>query len=308
MKAIGVKKFGNISNLTQLEVPQPQPTTGRLIIQTKAFALNPYDLGVIDGSQAKFRPISLPAIPGSDVAGIVIDKDPSITEFNVGDAIVGLASIAGYSEYVSVPYRRATKIPAGLEYTTAAALPNASITAYDIVFGALKDVTFSKALVVGAAGAVGTTLYQILNSLNKKVSIVVSSTDANQFDPNAFEQIAFYDVADSVERLSDYEVIINVAPQNELTNHYLDHLLPSGLLISTTGISNFNPDDSRLIDFNDATYKMNHSALKYLVKNVVNLNITIPIAKILNFNTDEIREVFYALQSHHPRGKYVVQI
>lgn len=308
MKAIGVNQFGNISDLTELDVPKPEPSSGRLIVQTKAFALNPYDLGIIDGTQAKYRPISLPAIPGSDVAGIIVDKDPSITEFNLGDSIVGLANLKGYSEYVSVPYRRATKLPAEISYRTAAGLPNAGITAYDIVFGALKDVSFSKVLIIGASGAVGTNLYQILSSLNKQVSVVINSKYTEQFDTADFNQVVFYDAPKTIEQLGLYDVIINVAPQNELADLYLAHLAPSGLLISTTGIDNFKTDPSRLVDFYNTDYKMNQAALEYLVKKVASQEITVPIAEILNFDVAEIQKAFHALQTQHPRGKYIVEV
>ncbi|MCZ3394172.1 NADP-dependent oxidoreductase, partial [Enterococcus faecium] len=122
---------------------------------------------------------------------------------------------------VSVPYRRATKLPAEISYRTAAGLPNAGITAYDIVFGALKDVSFSKVLIIGASGAVGTNLYQILNSLNKQVSVVINSKYTEQFDTADFNQVVFYDAPKTIEQLGLYDVIINVAPQNELADLYL---------------------------------------------------------------------------------------
>lgn len=308
MKAIGVSEFGDLSHLKMLDVPTPEPTKGRIIIKTDAFALNPYDIGIIDGSQSKFRPIKLPAIPGSDVAGVVVDKDAPVTEFKIGDRIVGRANIAGYAEYVSVPHLRAVKIPDQVSSEVAAALPNASISAYDIVFGALKDHHFSTALVIGATGAVGSTVSQILDNEGKNVSVVINSAKVDDLAPFSYEKVAFYDAPETIDSLPNFDVIINAAPQTELASIYAKHLNQDGVILSTTGVEQFDVPEKQKIDFSDVDFKLNHAALEYLVKNVGEQKLSITVAKILDFNVQDVKAALDTIRDHHPSGKYVVKL
>lgn len=308
MKAIGVSEYGDIDNLKMLDMPDLEVSKGRIIIKTEAFALNPYDVGIIDGSQAKFRPLTLPAIPGSDVAGVVVDKDPSVTEFKIGERIVGRANLAGYAEYVSVPHLRAVSLPDEVNFSTAAALPNAGVSAYDIVFGALKDHAYNSVLVIGATGAVGSIVTQILTNEKKQVSVVLNSNKKHELPISPNFEVAYYDQPNTIDQLSQFDVIINAAPQTDLAVSYAKHLNSNGILLSTTGTDRFGLLPDQTIDFNDANYKLNHSALEYLVNAVKNGQITIKIAEELNFNVKDVSAALKIIRTHHPAGKYIVKL
>lgn len=303
MKAYGMKQFGDIDHLNEIELETPQPTKGRIIVKTKAIALNPYDLTVIDGSAAEYRPINLPAIPTSDVSGIVVDKDESVTEFEVGDRIVGRANIGGLAEFVSVPHLKAAKISDNISFETAAALPNASISAYDIVLDILKDKNIDQSLVIGATGAVGATTVQLLKQAGSTVSGVLSSKNNEYAQQLGIDQIINYD-HDQNDITKKYDVIINFAPVTPSTSSYVEHLKENGIFISTTGLGDINLKNA--IDFNDAEFHNNRRALEYLVQQIDQQKLTVRIAEKFDFDLSSVQTAFRRLSEHHEPGKLVI--
>lgn len=307
MKTIGIETFGALNNLKLLEVPEPTPTKGRLIIAVQAFSLNPYDLKIIDGSQLAVRPLSLPLIPGSDVAGIIVDKDASVTEFNIGDRIVGRSNLGGYAEFASVPHLRATKIPNNVSFETAAAIPNAGVTAFDIVNGALNETKFSSVLINGVSGAVGTITAQLLHENGKLVSGVLHSTNKDFQSDLDLSETAFYDIPESLDELGKFDLIINTAPDTNKVAYLNDHLNPNGTILSTTGINHFS-SDTELIDFDDTQYKMNRQALESLLNMISNNHLKIPIANQSSFSVLSVINDLKQLAVTHKPGKFIVTI
>ncbi|AEV95393.1 NADP-dependent oxidoreductase [Pediococcus claussenii] len=307
MKAIGIEKFGTLNNLKILEIPEPTPTKGRLIVAVQAFSLNPYDLKIIDGSQLAVRPLSLPLIPGSDVAGIVIDKDSSVTDFNIGDRVVGRSNLGGYAEIASVPHLRAAKIPDNVSFETAASIPNAGVTAFDIVNGALSKAKFNSVLINGVSGAVGIIAAQLLRENGKLVSGVLHSTNKHLQSDLNLSETAFYDIPQSLDKLGKFDLIINTAPDTNKINYLNTHLSLNGTILSTTGISQLS-SATELIDFDDTKYKMNRQALESLLSMISNNRLKIPIANQSSFNVLSVINDLKQLEVAHKPGKFIVTI
>src|SRR5690606_41813825 len=112
MKAIVLKEFGAADNLQVAEVATPKIGGNEVLVQVKAFGVNPLDAHVraipdwwklVSGSEVTKPHVIL----GWDIAGIVTEIGEDVTRFKEGDAVYGLINFLGagnaYAEYVSAP-------------------------------------------------------------------------------------------------------------------------------------------------------------------------------------------------------------
>jgi NADPH:quinone reductase-like Zn-dependent oxidoreductase len=116
-------------------VPDPRPAPGAVRIRVHAVGINFADLlqrmGLYPGTP---RP---PFIPGLEVAGIVeevvapSETDPALWP---GDGVVALPKFNAYTERVAVPAKFAFRLPDGIHFEDAAAIPVNYLTAYHSMF------------------------------------------------------------------------------------------------------------------------------------------------------------------------------
>lgn len=164
MRAMVVKRYGNPDVLEMREMPDPQPKSGEILIRVRAVGVNFADLlqrmGIYPGVP---KP---PFVPGFEVAGVVekvadAGRDAEGEPLRTGDAVCAFAQYQGYSEWVTVPARLAFRLPAGMPFDEAAALPVNYLTAYHAMFAMGNLQSGDRILIHGAAGGVGIAAVQL---------------------------------------------------------------------------------------------------------------------------------------------------
>jgi NADPH:quinone reductase-like Zn-dependent oxidoreductase len=163
MHAVAVTDFGAVPEL--MEVPVPEPGPGEIVLRIHAAGVNPFDWKVADGALRNTAPHAFPLVLGNDAAGVVEDTGPGVTRFRSGDRVFGQVmdvtrGQGSYAEYaVARADRHLALIPDGLPYALAAALPTASMTAYNAVEA--SGVSSGQAILInGATGGVGQSAIQ----------------------------------------------------------------------------------------------------------------------------------------------------
>ncbi|HEX4265574.1 MAG TPA: NADP-dependent oxidoreductase [Verrucomicrobiae bacterium] len=154
MKAIQIHKFGGPEVLKLEDVPRPEPGANEVQVRIHAAGVNPVDWKIREG---KMGQIPLPSIMGVEFSGEVEALGPEVTEFRVGEAVFGSVSDSsgGYAEYALAPVSQIIEKPAALDHVRAAALPVASMTAWQALFDEAKLRKGQKVLIHAAAGGVG---------------------------------------------------------------------------------------------------------------------------------------------------------
>jgi NADPH2:quinone reductase len=174
MKAIICSTYGLPNTLEFKEVEDPKPKEGEILIAIKACSVNFPDTLIIQGLyQYKPEP---PFSPGSDIAGIVEEVGEGVTQFKVGDEVVGFNPYGGFAEKVCASAKDCFPKPKGISMVNASAF----LMAYGTSYHALKDRGALKegdtVLVLGAAGGVGITAVELSKLMGAKV-IAAASTD-----------------------------------------------------------------------------------------------------------------------------------
>jgi putative PIG3 family NAD(P)H quinone oxidoreductase len=164
MKAIAITKPGGPDVLAVVDRPLPEPSRGEVRIRVRATAINRADLLQRMGAYPA-PPDAPPDIPGLEFAGEVDALGPGIERLAKGDRVFGLVGGGGYAEAVVAHERAVAKIPQGMSFEHAAAVPEAFITAHDAIVGQ-ADLRGGETLLVHAVGSgVGTAAVQLGRAL-----------------------------------------------------------------------------------------------------------------------------------------------
>ncbi|MEZ5157942.1 MAG: NAD(P)-dependent alcohol dehydrogenase [Candidatus Nanopelagicales bacterium] len=116
-------------------------------------------------------------IPGRDLAGTVVQIGSKVTDFAVGDEVLGIASGA-FAEYAVARESKLVAKPATLDMDQAAVLATSGLTAWQALHTHGKVKTGQRVLVLGASGGVGTFAVQIARAAGAEVTGVCSSEKA----------------------------------------------------------------------------------------------------------------------------------
>jgi NADPH:quinone reductase-like Zn-dependent oxidoreductase len=154
MKAVRLYEYGGPEKLKfEVDVPEPELGADSVLVEAAATSVNPIDWKIRSGSRQKDFPLTLPAILGRDVSGVVRAVGSNVRTFKPGDAVVALTN-ATYAELVVVQGSALAHLPEGVNLVDAAAIPLVVLTGDQLVrlAGAKQGQTF---IVLGALGSVG---------------------------------------------------------------------------------------------------------------------------------------------------------
>jgi NADPH:quinone reductase-like Zn-dependent oxidoreductase len=179
MHALVLNSFDGPSAVTFAEVDEPMVADGEVLVRVDAAALGPWDpqttLGYFaaQGGMATF-----PQIVGWDLSGTVVGIGPDVTEWNLGDPVMGYSAqpwtgVGVFAEEVSMPTALLTPRPVDLDINVAATLPVVALTA-DLAVREAGLAQGATLLVLGAAGAVGSLVTQL--AVQSGISVVGSGS------------------------------------------------------------------------------------------------------------------------------------
>lgn len=175
MRALLSTQVGGPESLIIGDIPRPCATSGQLVIDVKACALNFPDLLII-ADKYQFKP-ERPFAPGSEVAGIIAEIGAGVEGFAVGDRVIACCGHGGLAEAVALAPSMVFPLPSTHSYEQGAAL----LMTYGTSFHALVDRGALQAgqtlLVLGAAGGVGLAAIEIGKLLGARVVAAVSSEE-----------------------------------------------------------------------------------------------------------------------------------
>jgi len=159
MKAVRIHSFGGPEVLRLEDVPVPEPRSGELLVRVHAAGVNPVDWKIREGRLGK---VPLPTIMGSDFSGVVEEVGSGVSDFGAGDPVFGVVGeqSGSYAEFVITPAAQAVEKPNGMSDIEAAALPIASLTAWQALFDTANLKKGEKVLIHAAAGGVGSYAVQ----------------------------------------------------------------------------------------------------------------------------------------------------
>jgi NADPH:quinone reductase-like Zn-dependent oxidoreductase len=192
MKAVRIHQFGGPEVLTYEDVPDPQPRKDQVLVRVHACSLNHLDIFVRKGLPG----IKLPRIPGSDVAGEIVEIGEYVTGFKTGQrvllspmhycghcvkcvaglqnqcrefTVLGNGVDGGDCELIAAPAANVIPIPDSLDFNQAASVPLVFVTAWHMLVGRAGVRPGQTVLILGASSGVGIAAIQIAKMFHCRV-------------------------------------------------------------------------------------------------------------------------------------------
>jgi NADPH2:quinone reductase len=175
MRALLSTASGGPETLQLTELPDPTPAAGQVLIAVKACAINYPDVLIIE-DKYQFKP-QRPFAPGGEIAGVIEALGEGVTDWQVGDRVMGVIGHGGLASKIAVEPQRLYRLPEERSFAEGAAL----ILTYGTTIHALLDRGRLKAgqslLVLGAAGGVGLAAIELGKAYGARVVAAVSSEE-----------------------------------------------------------------------------------------------------------------------------------
>jgi zinc-binding alcohol dehydrogenase/oxidoreductase len=247
VRVVHLTGFGGPEVLQPAEAPDPEPRPGHVVVDLERAALNHRDVWIREG-----RPGPLPAILGSDGAGVVSAVGPGVEGVSPGDEVVinpsldwgdrddapgpdfrilGVPDQGTYAERIVIAAHQVRPRPAGWSWDECAAFPLGGLTAWRALrlAGARPG---RRILVTGAAGGVGTFLVQIGAALGATIVATTGSAAkiARVRELGAAEAVDYHD-PDWPRRIGPVHAAIDSAGGSGL-NTVIGTLARGGVLVS----------------------------------------------------------------------------
>jgi NADPH:quinone reductase-like Zn-dependent oxidoreductase len=314
MKAYYSTAYGGSEVSFYGDYPDPEPVSGELLVEVKAVSINPVDFKVKRGDLKFLTGSSFPRIYGSDFSGIVRDAGKGESKFRTGDRIYGVSPVilrrpGALAELIAAEEKKITKIPEGMSFEEAAALPTACLTAFNglrkcgirerkrlLINGATGGVGHFAIQIARAKGAIITASCRPENAeLAKKLgaseTIGYNSEDlsgiSRQFDAilDAYGRMSFEDVRRMLKRGGIYASTM-IKPQRLLSTLYTK--LVYGIKLTSSNMR------SKPEDIEEMERLFNEKKLYPVIENI--------------FSLDQAAKAFELAEHGKSRGKIIVRI
>jgi NADPH2:quinone reductase len=169
-----VHAYGGPEVLTWEQVATPEPGPEQAKIVHHAVGLNYIDTYHRSGL---YKQPSLPFVPGSEGAGVVIAVGEGVTDIAVGDRVAYASVIGAYSEERLIPADRLVKLPDNIDFTTAAAMMLQGLTVQYLLRKTYPVGPDTVMLFHAAAGGVGLIACQWAAALGATIIGTVGSEE-----------------------------------------------------------------------------------------------------------------------------------
>lgn len=208
MKAVSIKEPGGPEVLEWIDVDDPKPAAGEVVIDVAASALNRADVMQRWGLYP--LPPGTSPYPGLEVSGRISAVGEGVTGWQVGDPVCALLTGGGYAQKVAVPAGQLLTIPDGIDLVEAAGLPEVTATVWSNIVMTAQLKAGETLLVHGGAGGVGTMAIQIAKALGARVVTTVGGPEKAARATELGADVAIDHRTQDFAEHGPYDVILDV--------------------------------------------------------------------------------------------------
>ena len=241
MKAVFVEQPGGLENLKYADIPKPSPGPGQALVKLAASGVNFIDIYFRKG----VYPAPPPIVLGSEGAGTVEAVGPDVKNVAPGDRVAYAMPRGSYAEYQVVPAWQLVKIPASVDFETAAAAMLQGMTAHYLTHSTYPLKSGDSCLIHAAAGGTGRLIVQMAKMLGAHVIGTVGSEEkAKQAKDAGADEVIIYTQEDFTAKAKGVHVVYDSVGQSTFMKS-LDCLRPRGMMVSfgnaSGAVTEFSP-------------------------------------------------------------------
>jgi NADPH2:quinone reductase len=169
VRAIQISEFGGPEVLCEVELAEPEPGAGEVLVKVSRVGINFADTHSRENTY--LAPARLPLVPGTEVAGTRVDT---------GERVVALTGTGGYAEYAVAPAARTFPVPDGIDDGAALALLVQGLTAWHLYATSARLRPGETVAVHAGAGGVGTLAVQLGRAFDAGRVIATASSESKR--------------------------------------------------------------------------------------------------------------------------------
>ncbi len=181
MHAIEISETGGPEVLRYVDVPEPTPGPGEVLIKAEAIGVNYIDTYYRSG----LYPRELPFVLGLELCGTVVGTGEGIDRLRVNDRVVTPMASGAYAEFSTAPASLTAKVPDGVTSEVAASVMLKGLTAHYLLKSVYPVASGDTMLVHAGAGGVGLILTQWARLLGARVITTVSTPEKARMSKEA---------------------------------------------------------------------------------------------------------------------------
>ena len=237
MKALILERYGKSNQLAFAEIPRPTIGSDEILVQIHAVGLNPIDYMIPKGTFKPILKFQLPAIMGSDLAGVVLEVGNRVTRFKPGDAIyasifdLGTGALA---EYAVVPESAAAAKPEKLDFVQAASIPMVGLTSWQALKERARIKPGDKVFIPAGSGGIGTFAIQLAKYLGAKVATTTSTNNIALVQRLGADEAIDYKTQAFEKLLHGYDAVLGTV-RGDTIEKALQILNPNSSVVSLIG-------------------------------------------------------------------------
>jgi len=234
MKAVLINEYGPGTVMSIEEVDRPTAEGKLVLVEVYASSVNPIDWKIRNGEMEARYGQGFPKILGCDLSGKVLEVGPEVTKYKPGEAVFSRSDqIPGktYAEFAVIGEDALARKPRSISHMEAAAMPLATITAYQGLKYCGQIQTNDRILIIGASGGVGTYAIQLAKSMGAHVTAVCSGTNADLVKELGADEVIDYTCQDVFVPGTTYDAVYDVVGSYSLEKAR-NSLTPKGVYMT----------------------------------------------------------------------------
>jgi NADPH:quinone reductase-like Zn-dependent oxidoreductase len=306
MKAVVAHEYGGPEVLKYEDAAVPEPKENEVLVRVIASGVNPADPLILGGKYAKEFGTHLPLILGYDMAGVVAKTGPNVTKLKVGDPVYAyLLWGGGWAEYCVSNEGEAAIKPKSLNFTDAAAVPLAALTAWQALIDVGKIDKGQTALIHGGSGGVGSFAIQIAKARGARVIATASSANQDLLKELGADVAIDYTKTKFEEVARDVDFVLDPVGRDTLARSY-SVVKKGGIIVTLVSQCDQAQLDKHSIRGASLFSHPDANELAEITKLIDEKKIRPVISQVLPL-TDAAKADTQA-ETHHTRGKIVLRI
>ncbi|GET18295.1 NADP-dependent oxidoreductase [Ligilactobacillus agilis] len=332
MKAAYITHYGQ-KQLTLGQLPKPSITQPKqVLVRVLKASVNPVDLKIQAGKLRPLLKLPMPLILGNDYVGIVEAIGPAVTNFKVGQKVLGRISkqsIGTFCDYLVDQEANLALLPPNLDLKQAAALPLVGLTAYQALFDKMQAKRGQSILIHAGAGAVGSILVQLAKMQGLTVITTASQRNHAWLTTLGADQVIDYRHSDFTKVCPPVDYVFDTIGKETLLQSF-EVVKPGGKVVSVAGLPDAKFAKAYGLNliwqglFKLASHKITHASqkadaeyeflfmrpdglqLQHLAELVVTGRLQIRVAKEYPF--EEIQAACDYVATGHADGKVIIKL
>ncbi|HEV8083670.1 MAG TPA: NADP-dependent oxidoreductase [Chitinophagaceae bacterium] len=214
MKVIQYIAFGGPEVIKFLDTEKPEVADDEVLIKVAATSVNPAEIKFREGEMQQRMPVTLPYIPGLDVAGVVEAVGKNVSRLKPGDKVWAGTFGGTYAQYAALKEDMVSLMPDNISMNESASLLVGVVTSYSFLVENGKVKAGDRVLIQGAAGGTGAVMLQMAKSLGAYVIGTASGDGVKEGKALGADEMIDYKTQDFTQLVKDVDFVIDFAGGN----------------------------------------------------------------------------------------------